>query len=338
MSTSLDPVVCNKTGLDEKHKAMTLLQPLIHVGEECDVWKERVGGEECHMTRRGWDSQLCWGCIRHECATSGLRNNDDGIVLGFIVLLCSWQMESHSPAESVFCMWAHDLLWRTAGSRNLLASCDVEMRLPWLLVLFSKEYFVHDRWKSIHHRRAFSACGLTTYYEELQVPGTSWRVVTWKWGYLDCWSFSRKNTLFMTDGNPFTIEERLLHVGSRHTMKNCRFPEPPGELWRGKEATLIVGPFLERILCSWQMESHSPSRSILLHMGSRILWRASSSRIILANCDVEKRLPWLYDLLSNELKSGWQRRTSDRPTITTYIPKLAMVTSCLLMNILYIST
>ena len=97
-------------------------------------------GEGYHMTRCGWDSQLCWGCIRHECATEGLNNNDDDFVLGFIVLFCSWQMEGHSPSRSV-----------------------------------------------------------------------------------------------------------LLHVGSRHTMKNCRFPETLGELWCGKKATLIMGPFIERI-------------------------------------------------------------------------------------------
>jgi len=38
-----------------------------------------------------------------------------------------------------------------------------------------------------------AACGLTTYYEELQVPGNSWRVVVWKEGYLDYGSFYRKN-------------------------------------------------------------------------------------------------------------------------------------------------
>ena len=56
-----------------------------------------------------------------------------------------------------------------------------------------------------------------------------------------------KNTLFMPDGMQFTIEEHPLHVDSRHTMKNCRFPEPPGELWSGKEATLFIGPFTQRI-------------------------------------------------------------------------------------------
>ena len=69
----------------------------------------------------------------------------------------------------------------------------------------------------------------------------------WKWGYLDCWSFSRKNTLFMTDGKPFTIEEHLAAYGLTHTMKSFKFPDHPGQLWRGKEATLIIRPFIERI-------------------------------------------------------------------------------------------
>jgi len=51
----------------------------------------------------------------------------------------------------------------------------------------------------------------------------------------------RKNTLFLPDGMLFTIEEHLLHVDSRHTMKKCRFPETPGELWCEKEATLVIG-------------------------------------------------------------------------------------------------
>ena len=113
------------------------------------VWRRSVmngrtgmgtGREEYHVTRRGWDFQLCWGCIRRECVKTGLHNNDDDFVLGFIVLFCSWRMEGHSPSRSV-----------------------------------------------------------------------------------------------------------LLHVGSRHTMKNCKFPVTPGELWCGKEATLFIGPFTERI-------------------------------------------------------------------------------------------
>jgi len=40
MATSLNPVVCIKNGGDENHKAMTLLQPLICVTEECDVRKD----------------------------------------------------------------------------------------------------------------------------------------------------------------------------------------------------------------------------------------------------------------------------------------------------------
>jgi hypothetical protein len=97
----------------------------------------RVGGG-CHMTRRGWDSQFCWGCIRHEFARAGLHNNEDKFVLVFIVLLVySWRMKFRSSWRSAFC--------------------------------------------------------ITTNYEELQVAGTSWRVVMWKGGYRGYWAFYRKN-------------------------------------------------------------------------------------------------------------------------------------------------
>lgn len=108
------------------------------------MWRKSVmsgskEGEEYHMRCSGWDSQFCWGCIRHEFATAGLHNNDDDFVWSFKLLFSSWQIEVHSPSKSV------------------------------------------------------------------------------------------------------------LYVVSRHTMKNCRFLEPPGELRCGQEATVIIGPFIERI-------------------------------------------------------------------------------------------
>jgi len=51
MFTSLNPVVCNKNGRDENHKAMTLLQPLIRVKEECDEWKDGDGDRERGISR-----------------------------------------------------------------------------------------------------------------------------------------------------------------------------------------------------------------------------------------------------------------------------------------------
>jgi hypothetical protein len=79
-------------------------------------------GDECHMTRRGWDSLFCWGCIRHEFPNAGLHNKDDESALCFVVLLfCSWQMAVHSPSRSVFYITTyHEDLQVPRTSRRLV--------------------------------------------------------------------------------------------------------------------------------------------------------------------------------------------------------------------------
>jgi hypothetical protein len=52
---------------------------------------------------------------------------------------------------------------------------------------------------------------------------------------------------YFVHGRWISNHHRGASSASRHTMKNCRFLESPGEMWCGNEATVIIGPFIERI-------------------------------------------------------------------------------------------